>query len=84
MAEIVGLHRVYLGKLFKNNMGCSFKEYLNMIRINNAEMLLTTGGFSVTQVAERCGFRDVSYFSNVFKLVKGYPPSTVINRQQPG
>ncbi|WEK54373.1 MAG: AraC family transcriptional regulator [Candidatus Cohnella colombiensis] len=83
LAEIVGLHRVYLGKLFKKNMGCSFNEYLNMIRINNAEMLLTTGGFSVTQVAERCGFHDISYFSNVFKSVKGYPPSTVFNRQQP-
>ncbi|MBW5445812.1 helix-turn-helix domain-containing protein [Cohnella sp. CFH 77786] len=77
MAEIVNLHPVYLGKLFKKNMGCSFKEYLNMIRVNHAEMLLSTGGFSVTQVAERCGFRDISYFSNVFKSVKGYPPSTV-------
>jgi len=81
MAEIVGLHPVYLGKLFKKNMGYSFKEHLNMIRINHAEMLLSTGGFSVTQVAERCGFRDISYFSNVFKSVKGYPPSTVFKCQ---
>jgi len=48
-----------------------------MIRVNNAEMLLSTGEFSVTEVAERCGFRDVSYFSNVFKSMKGYPPSNV-------
>jgi len=77
MAELVNLHPVYLGKLFKKYMGCSFKQYLNMIRINHAEMLLSTGGFSVTQAAERCGFRDIAYFSNVFKAVKGYPPSTV-------
>ncbi|MFC5471560.1 helix-turn-helix domain-containing protein [Cohnella suwonensis] len=78
MADIVNLHPVYLGKLFKKNTGYSFKEYLNLIRINHAEMLLSTGGFSVTQVADRCGFRDISYFSNVFKSIKGYSPSTVI------
>ncbi|WP_439647944.1 helix-turn-helix domain-containing protein [Cohnella mopanensis] len=77
MSKIVNLHQVYLGKLFKKNTGYSFKEYLNLIRINHAEMLLSTGGFSVTQVADRCGFRDISYFSNVFKSIKGYPPSTV-------
>ncbi|CAM3912049.1 AraC family transcriptional regulator [Cohnella lubricantis] len=81
MAQIVNLHPVYLGKLFKQYMGYSFKEYLNMIRVNHAEMLLSTGGFSVSQVAERCGFRDISYFSNVFKSVKGYPPSTVFKCQ---
>lgn len=77
IAAIYNLNPVYFGKLFKSNTGYSFKEYLNLIRINNAEMLLSTGGFSVTEVAERCGFKDVSYFSNVFKSIKGYPPSNV-------
>ncbi|RUS45870.1 AraC family transcriptional regulator [Cohnella sp. AR92] len=75
MAKLVNLHPVYLGKLFKKNTGYSFKEYVNLIRINHAEMLLSTGGFSVTQIADRCGFHDISYFSNVFKAIKGYPPS---------
>lgn len=77
MAQIVNLHPVYLGKIIKKNTGYSFKEYLNQVRINHAEMLLSTGGFSVTEVAERCGFHDVAYFSNVFKTIKGYRPSTV-------
>jgi len=77
MAEIVKLHPVYLGKLFKSNTGSSFKEYLNQLRVNQAEMLLSTGGFSVTEVAERCGFHDISYFSKVFKAIKGYSPSSV-------
>jgi AraC family transcriptional regulator, arabinose operon regulatory protein len=77
IASLFHLNPVYFGKLFKRNTGYSFKKYLNLIRINNAEMLLSTGGFSVTEVAERCGFKDVSYFSNVFKSIKGYPPSNV-------
>jgi AraC family transcriptional regulator of arabinose operon len=78
MARIVNLHPVYFGKLFKKNTGYSFKEYLNQIRVNHAEMLLSTEGFSITEVAEQCGFHDISYFSNVFKSVKGYPPSNVL------
>lgn len=77
MADIVNLNPVYFGKLFKQVTGYSFKEYVNQIRINQAEMLLSTGGFTVTQVADRCGFHDISYFSNVFKSIKGYPPSAV-------
>ena len=77
MAEMVGLHPVYFGKLFKQNTGLTFKEYVNRIRINNAEMMLSSGDFTVTETAERCGFSDIFYFSNLFKSLKGYPPSAV-------
>lgn len=77
LAQMVDLHPVYLGKLFKQNTGYSFKEYVNRIRINNAEMMLSAGDFTVTETAERCGFNDISYFSNLFKSLKGYPPSAV-------
>lgn len=75
VAAVADLHPVYFSKLFKQVTGHSFKKFLNLIRTNNAEMLLITGGFTVSEVAERCGFKDISYFSNVFKSIKGYPPS---------
>lgn len=77
IAAIVGLHPVYISKLFKQDTGYSFKQFLNLIRVNNAEMMLIAGGFTISEVAERCGFEDISYFSNVFKSIKGYPPSSV-------
>jgi AraC family transcriptional regulator, arabinose operon regulatory protein len=82
VAKVVNLHPVYLGKLFKAGTNCSIKHYINLIRVNNAEMMLTSGGFSVSEAAERCGYKDVSYFSNVFKSIKGYPPSKVILRPE--
>jgi AraC family transcriptional regulator of arabinose operon len=75
VASIADLHPVYFSKLFKQVTGYSFKKFLNLIRINNAEMMLSTGGFTVYEVAERCGYKEISYFSNVFKSIKGYPPS---------
>ena len=80
LAEDVGLHPVYLGRLFKQQTGVSYKTFLNTVRVNNAEAMLTAGGFTVGEVAERCGFRDISYFSNVFKAHKGYPPSAAAGR----
>lgn len=75
VAKVVNLHPVYLGKLFKTNTSFSVKHFINLVRINNAEMMLSGGGFSVSDAAERCGFKDISYFSNVFSAMKGYPPS---------
>lgn len=75
VAKVVNLHPVYLGKLFKTSTSFSVKHFINIIRVNNAEMMLSGGGFSVSEVAERCGYKDISYFSNVFRSIKGYPPS---------
>lgn len=77
LALTVRLHPVYLGQLFKKNTGTTFKEYLNRIRVKHAEIMLSTGKYSVSEAAEQCGFHDISYFSKVFKNTKGYPPSVV-------
>ncbi|MGO4106095.1 AraC family transcriptional regulator [Paenibacillus sp. YAF4_2] len=76
LAGGLGLHPVYFGKLFKQNTGLSFKEYVNRIRINNAEMMLSSGDFTVKEAAERCGILDIYYFSKIFKELKGYSPSS--------
>jgi AraC-like DNA-binding protein len=78
IAALVDLNPVYMGKLFKKHTGHSFRKYLNIVRVNQAEMLLSTGGFTVSEVVERCGFQDVSYFSKVFKSIKGFPPSRLV------
>ena len=80
LAELSGLNPVYLGALFKKVNNCTIKEYINRIRINNAENLLSTGGYAVNEAALRCGFEDIYYFSKVFKNHKGYSPSDTLKR----
>lgn len=75
LAAQTQLNPVYFGRLFKKATGSTCKEYLNRIRINNAEMMLSSGDFNVSEAAQRCGFHDISYFSHMFKLMKGYSPS---------
>ena len=77
VAEAVSLNAVYFGVLFKKETRCSFRDYLNTVRLNQAENMLRTGQWNVTEVAQSCGFADIFYFSRVFKKHKGIPPSAV-------
>ncbi|MNG23858.1 HTH-type transcriptional activator RhaS [compost metagenome] len=59
-------------------MGASVKEYINRMKINNAENILLSGEFSVKEAAYKCGFEDIYYFSKLFKKIKGFPPSRIL------
>lgn len=78
LAKLVGLNPVYLGAFFKQTNGCTLKQYINRIRINNSESLLSTGGYSVGEAAMRSGFEDLFYFSKVYRSYKGYAPSLLL------
>ena len=77
VAEVVSLNPVYFGNLFKRVTGITFRDYLNMVRLNQAEDMLRTGEYNVTESALRCGFTDVFYFSRLFKKNKGVVPSSI-------
>jgi AraC-like DNA-binding protein len=77
VAEAVSLHPIYFGTLFIKETNTIFRDYLNTIRLNQAEDMLRTGKRNVTEVAHSCGFTDVSYFSRLFKKHKGVSPSTL-------
>ncbi len=82
LAEMVGLNQVYFGSLFRKSTGLCVNVYINRVRINNAENLLSSGEFTVQEVAYKCGFEDIYYFSKVFKSIKGYSPSkSILNKR---
>ncbi len=61
-------------KLFIRRYGAPPVKYITLKKINRAAELLLTEKFSVSEVAELCGFENVYYFSNVFKRYKGVSP----------
>ena len=60
--------------LFKQEMGITFTDYLNQIRINQSCELLAKTNFSLIDISIMSGFDDQSYFSKVFKKLKGVTP----------
>ena len=61
----------YLSMLFKQEMGITFTDYLNQIRINRSCELLTNTSLNLIDVSLQAGYDDQSYFSKVFKKIKG-------------
>lgn len=64
----------YLSMLFKQEMGQTFTDYLNQIRINRSCELLANTSFNLIDISSQSGFDDQSYFSKVFKKLKGMTP----------
>lgn len=74
VARHVHLNPAYFSTIFKQSCGSSFKEYLNMVRIEESKRLLANTDYSVVDIAVATGFMDQSYFSKVFKKYTGLTP----------
>ena len=74
LAQRQGLNPVYCGALFRREEGCTIAAFISRVRINKAADLLRTGEYTVGEVAERVGFKDIYYFSNTFKKQMGISP----------
>lgn len=64
----------YFSTLFKQEMGVTFTDYLNSLKIEHACHLLTETNLSIIDVSLSTGFDDQSYFTKVFKKAKGMTP----------
>ena len=60
---------------FRREFNMSIGQYITDRRIKNACRLLISTSYSISEIALRCGFSDVYYFSNTFKKIQGISPS---------
>lgn len=64
----------YLSNLFKKETGIGFTQYISQLRIDRAKALLQGTRLRMTEIAERVGFDNSSYFTVVFKQITGESP----------
>jgi two-component system response regulator YesN len=74
------VNNVYLGRLFKEETGEYFNDYLNRIRLDQAKKLLQTTLYKASDIAAIVGFLDPNYFYRKFKQVNGLSPSEYRSR----
>ena len=60
---------------FKKSINKTPLEYLNGIRIHHGKNFLINSDCTINEIAEKCGFNNVYYFSNFFKKHTGMRPS---------
>jgi YesN/AraC family two-component response regulator len=75
LGELFHYNSGYLGRLFRNATGETFRTYLDKVRIRNAKALLESG-LKVHQAASRVGIPNVDYFNIKFKKYLGEKPSS--------
>ncbi len=76
------MNEKYIGRLFSREMGVSFTEYCNYMRLQKAEALLSGKDVKIIDVALDCGFNNVSYFNRIFKKKHGISPSEYKNKSK--
>ncbi|OUN21073.1 hypothetical protein B5G34_12000 [Flavonifractor sp. An82] len=74
VADYVGYSPSHFSKVFKEEMGCGFRAYLNQLRVERSRVLLLSSNLSISEICERCGFEDPSYHCKVFKKLIGVTP----------
>jgi len=82
IASTLGISTAHLSRTVKQTTGLTFERYLMRKRVDFAKRLLLEPLANVSEVAERCGFADPTYFARVFRQLAGCPPSAF--RNQPG
>ncbi len=73
-----GLSYSHFKKLFISVYGMSPCKFVTKMRIDYAKELLIAGVYSISEIAEMCGFENVYYFSNVFKKNVGVSPKNFV------
>jgi len=64
----------YLSKMFKNVTGFMFTDYINTVRVKEAQRLLRETDMKIIDISTAAGFGNVSHFGKVFKQIASVSP----------
>lgn len=75
IARSVYLSPSYFSRVFKQEQGCTFREYLTAYRLEKGKSLLLDKGLRIADISVMVGFEDQSYFTKVFRRLVGMSPN---------
>ena len=74
IARELGACSDHIGKLFKKDLGKSFSEYINGLRVEKAKLMISEGELAISDIAVRSGFGSEQNFFKQFKRHTGVTP----------
>jgi AraC-like DNA-binding protein len=81
LAALANLSQAHFSVLFKQQTGCSPRDYLHLLRIHRACQLLRGSTLNVKEIAARLGYQDQFHFSRQFKAFQGLSPTEYRERR---
>lgn len=83
LANLMDLHPNYICSLFKKETGDTFVNYLNSMRIQEAQkLLMMQSDLPVSAIGQQVGYDNKHYFTKVFKKYTGTTPGAYRNSGQ--
>lgn len=80
IAQSIGVSEGHLSHVFKKETDYTMLEYISQYRIHMAMKLLKDCRAKVYEIANRVGYKDITYFSSTFKKMVGVTPSEYQDR----
>lgn len=77
LAEHYSMSDTYFRRLFKQRYRTTPVKYICNLKTQRAIELLKSSYYTVSEVAEKCGFENVYYFSSFMKKQTGFSPSAI-------
>jgi len=74
ICEKLAISVSYFSSAFKNYTGMTFVEALTKKRMEKAMELMENTSLRTYEIAEKCGYSDANYFSNIFKRTTHMTP----------
>lgn len=75
-------HEDYFNRLLKSQTGMTYTEYLQMLRLERAEQLLSETDCTIEQIAEEVGYHNKGYFYRIFVERSGCTPAQYRRKRQ--
>lgn len=75
LSEVALMTKTYLSAYFSNVMHMRVFDYVELVRVTHAKLLLKTTDLSILEIAFQSGFKSSSYFSRVFKKIMNITPN---------
>ena len=77
VSEMLNTNRTYISKLINTEFSCTFSEFVNRYRVEEAKRLLreeSSKNYSLDYISEKSGFGSMVNFMRVFREIEGKTP----------
>ncbi len=74
VSQALYISQSHISKIFARKFKYSFREYINLLRIDKARTLLEKPNLKILEVMNESGFRNQSSFNRVFRELCGMSP----------
>ena len=81
VADYVGITPQHFSKVFKEETGYNYIEWVSKLRIDMAKRYLSAGEKNIREICYIVGYKDPNYFSRIFKKIVGKTPTEYMKEQ---